>query len=121
MSIDTEVDDPRREVDPPLRGIRHHRVTVWVTMLVASVASNVGAAPPDVVVTDMRMPGLSGLNVLQAVRGLHLRVPVVVITAFGDAGTHEAATTAGAAVVLDKPFAIRDLLAHVNHLLERPE
>jgi DNA-binding response OmpR family regulator len=89
--------------------------------LVASVASNVGAAPPDVVVTDLRMPGLSGLDVLQAVHGLALRVPVVVITAFGDAETHGAATAAGATVVLDKPFAIRDLLAHVNDLLQRPE
>ncbi len=43
MSIDIEVDEPRREVDPPMRGIRHHRVTVWVTMLVASAASLVAS------------------------------------------------------------------------------
>lgn len=43
MTVDTAVGDPRRQVDPPLRGIRHHRVTVWVTMLVASIASLVAS------------------------------------------------------------------------------
>jgi uncharacterized membrane protein len=43
VTLSTAVDAPRRETEPPQRGIRHHRVTVWVTMLVASVASLVAS------------------------------------------------------------------------------
>lgn len=67
------------------------------------------------------MPGFSALAVLHAVRGLDMKVPVVVITAFGGDDTHSEALAAGATVVVDKPFAIRELLVHVTYLLQRPE
>jgi uncharacterized membrane protein len=43
VTVDTAVADPQRGVGPSMRGIRHHRVTVWVTMLVASIASLVAS------------------------------------------------------------------------------
>ncbi len=76
---------------------------------------------PDALVTDLRMPGFSGLEVISVVRSSGARLPIIAITAFGDRETHERAFAAGAAVVLDKPFAIRDLLANLNYLLNRPE
>ena len=65
--------------------------------------------PIDALVTDIRMPGRSGIDVLIAVRNLDPALPVVLITAFGDQETHAEARWMGADAVLDKPFDVRDL------------
>jgi CheY-like chemotaxis protein len=71
----------------------------------------------DVVVSDVRMPGWTGLNVLVTMgRAESSPPPVVLITAFGDERLHEQAMKAGAIAVLDKPFEIDDLRAIVNRL-----
>jgi DNA-binding NtrC family response regulator len=62
----------------------------------------------DVVVSDVRMPGMSGLDVLGAIRRRDAAIPVVLITAFGDAEVRRAALHLGA-VLLDKPFALERL------------
>lgn len=76
---------------------------------------------PDALVTDLRMPGFSGLEVLAVLQSAGVRLPVVAITAFGDVDTHAKAFAVGANVVLDKPFAIKDLLANVHYLLNLSE
>jgi len=60
--------------------------------------------PPDIIVSDIRMPGPSGLDGLAMLRQSTWSVPVIVITAFGDLATHDEARRLGAAIVLDKPF-----------------
>jgi CheY-like chemotaxis protein len=62
------------------------------------------AHAPDLIISDVRMPGHSGLSVLEYLRSNDAVTPFVVITAFGDASTHAEATRLGAARVLDKPF-----------------
>jgi DNA-binding response OmpR family regulator len=75
--------------------------------------------PPDLVVADIRMPHLSGLHVLAAMRGLDQMPPVVMITAFGDPKTHAQARRLGAEAVFDKPFDVDDLRTVVLNLVER--
>ena len=65
---------------------------------------------PDLLISDIRMPGLSGLEVLRYLRKSDWTMPVLMITAFGDKQTHEQAKTLGAAAVMDKPFDIEDLV-----------
>lgn len=72
----------------------------------------------DVVVSDVRMPGWTGLNVLLSMRHEANPPPVVLITAFGDERLHEQAMMAGAVAVLDKPFELDDLRALVSRLME---
>jgi DNA-binding NtrC family response regulator len=67
--------------------------------------------PPDVLVSDVRMPGLGGLDVLRGLRHCEWANPVILITAFGDEATHLEAVRLGAAAVLDKPFDVDDLRA----------
>jgi DNA-binding response OmpR family regulator len=67
----------------------------------------------DLVITDVRLPGRSGLEALAALRAHDWSTPVIVITAFGDAALHEEANRLGADVVLDKPFDLDDLRAAV--------
>ncbi len=59
---------------------------------------------PDLVITDLRMPGCSGLDVVRAARLLDGSLPVVLMTAFGDPTVHDAAYELGAVAVIDKPF-----------------
>lgn len=71
----------------------------------------------NVVVSDVRMPNMSGLDVLRilgASRCLDVCPPTIFITAFGDESTHERACELGAVAVLDKPFALGDLIERVR-------
>ncbi|MCP3135820.1 response regulator transcription factor [Pyxidicoccus xibeiensis] len=72
---------------------------------------------PDLIVSDVRMPGFSGLEVLARLRRDGWTTPFVLITAFGDAQLHADATKLGAACVLNKPFAMEDLCAAVEALV----
>jgi DNA-binding response OmpR family regulator len=72
---------------------------------------------PDLIVTDVRMPGYSGLEVLARLRREGWTTPVILITAFGDAQLHREAQELGAACVLNKPFAMEDLCAAVEALV----
>lgn len=75
-----------------------------------------GADYPDLVISDVRMPGLSGLDALSQVREVDPLVPMVIITAFADATTHAQARRLGVAAVVDKPFPMQDLLHLVRRL-----
>jgi DNA-binding response OmpR family regulator len=74
--------------------------------------------PIDVVVTDIRMPVCSGLDIVQGLRDAEWTTPVVIMTAFGDAKTRAHAARLGA-VLLDKPFKMSTLRSIVRDLLAR--
>jgi CheY-like chemotaxis protein len=73
---------------------------------------------PDLIVTDVRMPGPNGLRVLEGIRTSYWAIPVIVITAFGDEDTHAEARRLGAHTVIDKPFDLARLRQAVLELLE---
>jgi len=67
----------------------------------------------DLVVTDLRMPALTGLEVLEALHDLPQRPPFICMTAFGDQATHSLARDHGAMLTIDKPFDLDQLIALV--------
>lgn len=71
------------------------------------------------VVTDVRMPGMSGLELLAKVRAEGCALPVIVATAQAGQGLAEGAMAHGAHAVLEKPFAPDDFLAAVTAALGR--
>ena len=71
----------------------------------------------DLVVSDIRMPGFSALEVMIGMRRMLFRTPVVLITAFGDPKTHERAKRLGASLVIDKPFDVDELRSAVTRLV----
>lgn len=81
-------------------------------------AAGASKEPPfDLILSDIRMPGLSGLEVLTAYRRRDKKTPFVLITAFGDIVTHGEARILGASAVMDKPFDIDDLRLLLRRIL----
>jgi CheY-like chemotaxis protein len=80
-------------------------------VLGSSMLPTSSVKPFDLVVSDVRMPGWSGLTALEKLGHNPMVPPVVVITAFGSEQVHERARKAGVVAVLDKPFDIPDLTA----------
>lgn len=72
----------------------------------------------DVIISDIRMPGASGLEVLDGIAGSSALPPVILITAFGDEQTHAQAMRLGAAALFNKPFDLDDLLDCVSTLTQ---
>ncbi len=71
----------------------------------------------DLVVTDLRMPGLSGFEVLQRIRSSAPDIPVIVVTAFGDLETAVEVMRSGACYFLMKPFSWEHLRLAVQQAL----
>ena len=76
------------------------------------------AGQHDLVITDIRMPGLSGMDVLARIKQTAPDVPVVVITAFGSVDVAVGAMRAGAYDFIEKPFKRDQLLITVARALE---
>jgi CheY-like chemotaxis protein len=80
----------------------------------------VDAGPlPDIVITDVHMPGMSGLDALSHIHKCHPEIPVVLMSSFATARVCEQAQVNGpAAAVLSKPFELarlRDVVARQTH------
>ena len=72
----------------------------------------------DLIISDIRMPGITGLEVLEDVRHCGTECPpVILVTAFGDRDTHMRACELGVAAVFDKPFEFDDLLGKARELV----
>src|SRR5713101_2321732 len=63
----------------------------------------------DLVVTDMKLPGMGGLEFLQSVKRLNAAIPVVVMTAYGTVETAVEAMKAGAGDYVLKPFSMEEM------------
>ena len=82
--------------------------TRLVDTLATELIDPVSPAPVDIIITDIRMPGWSGMEVLSGVRQAGWKTPIILITAFGDSATHRRAKELGATAVFDKPFDLED-------------
>lgn len=71
-------------------------------------------SPPDVLVTDIRMPGIDGLDLMARVREAHPDLPVIVMTAHSDLDSAVASYQGGAFEYLPKPFDVDEALALVR-------
>ncbi|CAN5628838.1 response regulator transcription factor [soil metagenome] len=77
------------------------------------------AEPPDVVVLDVVMPDLDGIEVTRRLRGAGSRVPICILSARDEVADRVAGLRAGADDYLVKPFALEELTARLHALLRR--
>src|SRR5690606_5692624 len=69
---------------------------------------------PDVIISDIRMPGTSGLDLLAEIRQLHPRLPVIIMTAHSDLDSAVASYQGGAFEYLPKPFDVDEAVSLVK-------
>lgn len=77
------------------------------------------AAPPDVVMLDLTLPGMDGLHVLEQARAAGLKTPVLILTARGTVGDRIIGLNTGADDYLPKPFDLDELEARLRALHRR--
>jgi two-component system KDP operon response regulator KdpE len=79
----------------------------------------IGSARPDLVLLDLAMPGLSGVEICRRIRRGYGEVPIVVLSALTDEGQKVNALDAGADDYVTKPFGADELLARIRAALRR--
>lgn len=85
----------------------------------AAALAEVTAFAPDVVVLDLMMPFVDGLEACRRIRAKGHRTPILILTALGEVTDRVDGLDAGADDYMVKPFALEELLARVRALLRR--
>ena len=102
------------------RGLEEHRWAVDLATDGEEGERRATSEAYDLIVLDMRLPGKSGLDVLQTLRARGFERPVLVLTAQDAVDAKVATLRAGADDYVTKPFAFEELLARVEALARRP-
>jgi two-component system response regulator FixJ len=101
--------------------LRTARIDVESYTSAAAFLEALPSLQPSCVITDVRMPGMSGIDLLRRLRELKIDVPVIVITGHGDVPLAVEAMKTGAVDFLEKPFDDEVLLASVRSALKRQD
>jgi DNA-binding response OmpR family regulator len=113
LVIDDEV-DLLRTYERILRRMGHDVVAAELGRTGLAIASSTEVA---LVIVDLRLPDMNGLDVVHAIRAGPNPPPVIVITGSASAATRQAAHGAGAIGYLSKPFSVLALTALVRDIL----
>ncbi len=113
------VEDDRAVRESLRRSLEFNGYAVRLAVDGAEALAVIRDADPDVVVMDVMMPRLNGLEATRALRAAGNDVPLLVLTARDAVGDRVAGLDAGADDYLSKPFALQELLARLRALLRR--
>ncbi len=113
------VDDDKAVRESLRRSLEFNGYAVALAGDCAEALAVIPAADPDVVVMDVMMPRLGGLETTRTLRAAGNDVPILVLTARDAVGDRVEGLDAGADDYLTKPFALAELLARLRALLRR--
>jgi two-component system, OmpR family, response regulator MprA len=113
------VDDEPALRDALKRALRQQSYEVDVAANGHEAIDRLGQESPDLIVLDILMPGIDGLEVCRFLRRIGNRTPILMLTAKDAVADRVAGLDAGADDYLVKPFALDELLARVRALLRR--
>jgi len=113
------VDDDKAVRDSLRRSLEFNGYDVHLANDGAEALAGIASVAPDVVVMDVMMPRLDGLETTRALRSAGNDVPIIVLTARDAVGDRVDGLDAGADDYLTKPFALQELLARLRALLRR--
>jgi CheY-like chemotaxis protein len=89
-------------------------------MLSAGLLDGDADARPDLIISDIRMPGLTGMAILAGLREADWPTAIVLMTAYADRETREEARRLGVSAFFAKPFDIDDLVTAVMNIAPTP-
>jgi DNA-binding NtrC family response regulator len=108
------VEDDENLAQGLIRGLRKPDWTV--TAVTSAEVALEHIAEVDVLITDLRMPGIGGMALLDRARQVRADIEMIVITAFGSIPSAVDAMKRGARAYITKPFDIEELLAHLREV-----
>ena len=122
MSTVLVVDDKEMMRDSVAATLQRAGMTVLTAESAEAALSGIASRRPDAVVSDMKMPGVSGLELLERIRQIDDELPVVMMTAFATVDAAVKAIKLGAFDYITKPFegdelviAVKRAIAHGHH------
>lgn len=113
------VDDDPRILSVPRRGLSYAGYQVDEALNGEAALEAVFAHPPNLVILDLLLPGLNGVEICKRLRAGDTRLPILMLTAKGRLPDRIEGLDAGADDYLVKPFVLDELLAHLRALLRR--
>jgi FixJ family two-component response regulator len=113
------VDDDRSVRDSLRRLITSVGMTVEVFPTAQAFLSTPRVEASGCLILDVRLPGLSGLDLQQELANTNATLPIIFLTGHGDIPTSVRAMKAGAIEFLTKPFREQDLLDAIRHAIDR--
>jgi two-component system response regulator MprA len=113
------VDDDKAVRESLRRSLEFNGYDVSLAADGAEALAGIAASLPDVVIMDVMMPRLDGLEATRALRTAGNDLPILVLTARDAVGDRVEGLDAGADDYLTKPFALQELLARLRALLRR--
>jgi heavy metal response regulator len=113
------VEDERKVAEFVARGLRDQRFAVDIANDGQTGWEMASASDYDLVILDLMLPGLSGLEILKRLRKSRSQAPVLILTARTETASKVENFEAGADDYLTKPFAFEELLVRVKSLLRR--
>ena len=105
--------------EPPIRkllrlGLTAHGYTVLEAGNATSAITQIASEPPDLIILDLGLPDMSGLELLRKWRGENLAIPVVILSSRTDEAGIVAALELGADDYVTKPFGMAELIARIG-------
>ena len=113
------VEDERVAAEVLAKGLREHAYAVDIAGDGATALEQAGTNDYDLIVLDILLPGLNGLDVCRRLRSEGLAVPILMLTARGGPDQRVEGLDVGADDYLPKPYHFPELLARVRALLRR--
>ena len=89
------------------------RTTVWGTVALEDVKNGI----PDLVLLDIMLPGMNGMQVLEGMQKYDSKLPIIMITGYGCAETAAKAMRLGAVGYINKPFDYEELIQKIRYAL----
>ncbi|MFT7243033.1 MAG: two-component system nitrogen regulation response regulator GlnG [Candidatus Azotimanducaceae bacterium] len=83
-----------------------------------SLLADIDHRPPDVIITDIRMPGIDGLELLKRIKAGHPELPVIIMTAHSDLDSAVSSIKGGAFEYIPKPFEVDEAVAVVQRAID---
>ncbi|MBX9467925.1 MAG: sigma-54 dependent transcriptional regulator [Rhizobium sp.] len=113
------VDDEEELRFSTSQALELHGLQVKAFASADEILSRVGFGFDGVVVSDIRMPGMDGMTLMQRIRELDHEIPVILVTGHGEVQLAVKAMREGAYDFIEKPFASHALAGVVRHALDR--